>query len=128
MQWAIVSAHLSATVAHTMGMTVFSLASIFYALETNDELRSVFSHETLQSTRLLQTCGWSLLAIFLVVAPDFMNRLFQTSGLNIGQWVICIVVGSVILWVIEIAKIFRRRAAASSTAEAETQDAEERAA
>ncbi|HEU4784386.1 MAG TPA: HAD-IC family P-type ATPase, partial [Ktedonobacterales bacterium] len=128
MQWAIVSAHLSTTVAHTMGMTVFSLASIFYALETNDELRSVFSNETLQSTRLLQMCGWSLLAIFLVVAPDFMNRLFQTSGLNVGQWVICIVVGSVILWVIEIAKIFRRRAAASSPAAAETQDVEERAA
>jgi len=123
MQWAIVSAHLSATVAHTMGMTVFSLASIFYALETNDELRSVFNHETLQSTRLLRTCGWSLLAIFLVTAPDFMNRLFQTSGLNIGQWVVCIVAGSVILWVIEIAKIFRRRAAASPTAAAETQDA-----
>ena len=77
---------------------------------------------------MLQTCGWSLLAIFLVVAPDFMNRLFQTSSLNIGQWVICIVVGSVILWVIEITKIFRRRAAASSTTEAGTQDAEERAA
>jgi Ca2+-transporting ATPase len=128
MQWAIVSAHLSETVAHTMGMTVFSLASIFYALETNDELRSVFNHETLQSTRLLQTCGWSLLAIFLVVAPDFMNRLFQTSGLNIGQWVICIVVGSAILWVIEIAKIFRRRAAASSPAAADMHDAEEQAA
>ena len=120
MQYAIVSAHVNTTVAHTMGMTVFSLASIFYALETNDELRSVFNHETLREYRLLQTCGWSLLATFLVTAPDFMNRLFQTSGLTIGEWVICIVVGSVILWVIEIAKIFRRRAAASSTASYDT--------
>jgi P-type Ca2+ transporter type 2C len=128
MQYAVAGAHWSDTVAHTMGMTVFSLASIFFALETNDELRSVFSHETLQSTRLLQMCGWSLLATFLVTAPDFMNKIFQTTNLNIGEWVICIVVGSVILWVMEIVKIFRRRAAASSTAESETAAAPQKAA
>jgi Ca2+-transporting ATPase len=95
-----------------MGMTTFSLASICFALETNDELRSVFSHVTLESHRLLQMCGWSLLATFLVTAPDFMNKIFATTNLNVGQWLICIVVGSLILWVTEIVKIFRRRAAA----------------
>ncbi len=128
MQYAVAGAHWSDTVAHTMGMTVFSLASIFFALETNDELRSVFSHETLQSTRLLQMCGWSLLATFLVTAPDFMNKIFQTTNLNIGEWVICIVVGSVILWVMEIVKIFRRRAAASSTAESRNGSSPQKAA
>jgi Ca2+-transporting ATPase len=92
-------------------MTTFSLASIFFALETNDELRSVFSQVTLESHRLLQMCGWSLLATFLVTAPDFMQRIFGTKDLNIGQWIICIVVGSLILWVTEIVKIFRRQAA-----------------
>jgi P-type Ca2+ transporter type 2C len=120
MQYAVAGAHWSVEVAHTIGMTTFSLASIFFALETNDELRSVFSHITLESHRLLQMCGWSLLATFLVTAPDFMNRIFGTTNLNIGQWIICIVVGSLILWVIEIIKIFRRRAAASSSAEPET--------
>jgi Ca2+-transporting ATPase len=120
MQYAEAFAHWGDTVAHTMGMTTFSLASIFFALETNDELRSVFSQITLESDRLLQMCGWSLLATFLVTAPDFMNRIFQTTNLNIGQWVICIVVGSLILWVIEITKIFRRRNEAPSAAERET--------
>ena len=103
-----------------MGMTTFSLASIFFALETNDELRSVFSHITLESHRLLQMCGWSLLATFLVTAPDFMQRIFGTANLNVGQWLICIVAGSLILWVTEIAKILRRQAAASSSAKLET--------
>jgi Ca2+-transporting ATPase len=119
MQYAVAVAHWSDTVAHTMGMTTFSLASIFFALETNDELRSVFSRETLESHRLLQMCGWSLLATFLVTAPDFMNRIFATTNLTVAQWVICIAVGSLILWATEIIKIFRR-AAAPSAAEPET--------
>jgi P-type Ca2+ transporter type 2C len=112
MQYAVAGAHWSTTVAQTMGMTVFSLASIFFALETNDELRSVFSRETIESTRLLQMCGWSLLATFLVTAPDFMQRIFATKDLNIEQWIICIAVSSLVLWLIEIVKIFRRRAVA----------------
>ena len=111
MQYAVAGAHWSVEVAHTMGMTVFSLASIFFALETNDELRSVFNRATLESTRLLQMCGWSLLATFLVTAPDFMNRIFGTKDLNIGQWLICIAVSLVILVAAEIIKIFRRAAA-----------------
>ena len=119
MQYAVAGAHWSVEVAHTMGMTVFSLASIFFALETNDELRSVFDRATLESRRLLEMCGWSLLATFLVTAPDFMNRIFGTKDLNIGQWLICIAVSLVILVAAEIIKIFRR-AAAPSTAEHET--------
>jgi Ca2+-transporting ATPase len=117
MQYAVAGAHLSVEIAHTMGMTTFSLASIFFALETNDELRSVFNHVTLESHRLIQMCGWSLLATFIVTAPDFMNRIFGTSSLNFQQWFICIVVSTLILWVIEIVKIFRRRSDTSSVAE-----------
>lgn len=59
-------------------------------------------------------CGWSLLAMFLITALDFMRNIFATSGLSVGQWVICIAVGSLVLWIFEIVKFFRRRAAASS--------------
>jgi P-type Ca2+ transporter type 2C len=98
-----------------MGMTTFSLANIFFALETNDELRSVFSHETLESNKLLRMAGWSLLATFLVTALNFMQKIFGTTDLSLTQWVICIAVGSLVLWVIELVKIFRRRATPSSS-------------
>jgi Ca2+-transporting ATPase len=117
MTYAVNYAHLSVEVVRTMGIITFGFASIFFALETNDEQRSVFSHITLESHRLLQMCGWSLLATFLMILPDFMQRIFGTADLTIGQWVICIVVSSLILWVTEIDKIFRRRAAKSTTAE-----------
>jgi Ca2+-transporting ATPase len=116
MTYAVNYAHLSVEVVRTMGIITFGFASIFFALETNDEQRSVFSHITLESHRLLQMCGWSLLATFLMILPDFMQRIFGTADLNVGQWLICIVVSSLILWVTEIEKIFRRRRAKSTTA------------
>ncbi len=115
-QFAVAGVHWGETVARTMGLTTFSFATIFLALEINDQLRSVFSRETLESQRLLRMCGWSLLATFLITALDFMRNIFATTGLSVGQWVICIAVGSLVLWVFEIVKFFRRRAAASSAA------------
>ena len=120
MQYAVAGAHLSDTAARTMGVTTFSLATIFFALETNDELSSVFSRETLESHRLIQMCGWALLATFLVTALDFMHRIFATTDLSVGQWIICIAVASLVLWVSEIVKIFRRRTEKSTTNEAVT--------
>jgi Ca2+-transporting ATPase len=114
MAYAVDVVHASDEVARSMGIATFSFASIFFALETNDEQRSVFNQVTLESHRLLQMCGWSLLATFLMIVPDFMHRLFGTADLTIAQWVISIVVGSLILWVIEIEKIVRRRTAEST--------------
>jgi Ca2+-transporting ATPase len=114
MAYAVDVVHVSDEVARSMGITTFSFASIFFALETNDEQRSVFNQVTLESHRLLQMCGWSWLSTFLMIVPDFMHRLFGTADLNVGQWVISIVVGSLILWVIEIEKIVRRRTAEST--------------
>jgi Ca2+-transporting ATPase len=121
MSYAVNNAHVSVEVARTMGITTFSFASIFFALETNDEQRSVFNHITLESHRLLQMCGWSLLATFLMIVPDFVHRIFGTADLNVGQWLICIVAGSLILWVTEIQKIFRRRAVESTNTEIVTE-------
>ena len=123
MQFAVTGLHLSEVTARTMGIVTFSVASIFFALETNDQLRSVFSRETLESNRLLRMAGWSLLATFLVTAPNFMRKIFGTTNLNVTQWVICIAVGSLILWVTELVKIFRRHAAASSVSETVTEPA-----
>src|SRR5205823_10189063 len=48
-QYAVAGAQWGDTVARTMGVVTFSFATIFFALETNDELRSVFSREMLAS-------------------------------------------------------------------------------
>ncbi len=111
----------NATVAQSMAIATFSVACIFFALESNDELRSVFSRQTLESHLLLRMCGWSLLLVFLVTALDLANRLFATTNLTVGQWVLCMVFGSAVLWTSEIEKLFRRRAEAPATAQPGTE-------
>ncbi len=103
-------------VARSMGLTVFSLAAIFAALETNDDLGSVFSRKTIENTKLIQLSGLSLLATFIVVQFDFMQRIFDTAALSANQWLVCLALASIVLWVMEIMKIFRRRAAAHAEA------------
>ena len=113
--FAVNSMNWGNTVAQTMAIVTFGFACIFFALESNDQLHSVFSRETLESNRLLQMCGWSVLVMFLFTAPDFMHKIFATADLTAVQWIICIVFGSLVLWTAEIEKFFRRRAEASST-------------
>jgi P-type Ca2+ transporter type 2C len=110
-------------VAHTMAMVTFSMACIFFALECNDQVRSVFSQQTLESSRLIRMIGWSLLLLFVVVYMDFLHRLLGTADLTLWHWVVAIALGSVVLWTSEIEKIFRRRAAARSNTVVATQPA-----
>jgi Ca2+-transporting ATPase len=99
------------TVARTMGLTVIGLASIFLSLEVNDDLRSVFSRETIENGKLIQMSGFSLLAIFLVTQLDLLQRIFDTTSLTLTQWLICIAAATLVIWLVEVMKIFRRRAA-----------------
>jgi P-type Ca2+ transporter type 2C len=108
------------TVAQTMAFATFSFACIFYAFESNDELRSVFSRETLESDRLIKMSGYAVLLVFLITWLDFANRLFGTTSLDVRQWLVCIVFASAVLWTTEIEKFFLRRAEQSTTTELET--------
>ncbi|HEY6410526.1 MAG TPA: cation transporting ATPase C-terminal domain-containing protein, partial [Ktedonobacteraceae bacterium] len=109
------------TVAQTMGFATFCFACIFYAFESNDELRSVFSMQTLESHRLIKMSGYAVLLVFLITWLDFANRLFGTTSLTVWQWVICIVFASAVLWTTEIEKFFLRRAEASSATQPGTE-------
>src|SRR5262249_15820002 len=93
-------------VAQTMAMVTFGMACIFFELECNDQLRSVFSQQTLESTRLIRMIGWSLLLLFVVTYMDFLHRLLGTADLTLWHWVVAIALGSIVLWTSEIEKIF----------------------
>jgi Ca2+-transporting ATPase len=94
-----------------MAMLTFSMACIFFALECNDRVRSVFSQETLENDRLFRMIGWSLLLLFVVTYLDFLHRLLGTADLTLWHWVVAIALGSAVLWTSEIEKFFRRRSA-----------------
>lgn len=113
------------TVARTMGLSVIGLATIFLSLEVNDNLRSVFSRDIFENGKLIRMSGWSLLAIFLVAQLNLLQRIFDTTSLSLTQWLICIVASTAVLWLIEIMKIFRRRAATRTTPVTDTTEATE---
>jgi Ca2+-transporting ATPase len=104
-----------AVVARTMGLTTFSFARIFFALETNDNRQSIFHRYLLENSLLLKMSGLALLTTFLITELGFMNRLFATTPLDVGQWLLCVAFGSLVLWIIEGLKWFARRAGSPST-------------
>ncbi len=104
-------------VARSMGLAAFSFANLFYGLATNDVRASVFSHALLANGRLLQMSAISFVAIILASELDMFNRLLGTTDLELDQWIICALAGSVILWLMEIVKFFGRRSDANKPAE-----------
>ena len=91
-------------VARTMGVTVFSIANIWFAIETSDPEHSVFSGRLLQDTPLLKAVGLSVVAIIAANELGFLNRVLETVGLTMDQWLISIAVSLTILVVVEIVK------------------------
>jgi len=102
------------TLARTMGLATFSLFNLFYALAVSDQLESVFSRSLLANGKLLQMSGLSLVSIVLASELDLLNRFLNTVHMPIQQWLICIAVGSAIIWITEVEKFFRRRAATAT--------------
>ncbi|MBV9602269.1 MAG: cation-transporting P-type ATPase [Chloroflexi bacterium] len=99
------------TTARTLGFVTFSLAGIFLGLGCNDTRESVFSAETFDNGKLIQMCLFALVATLLVTELGLLQRIFDTVSMSPNQWVTCLVVASIVLWVMEVEKLIRRRRA-----------------
>jgi len=96
-------------IGRSMGLIVFSLANIWFALETSNEDISLFSSETLENPTLLKAAG--VAAIFTVIATELgiLNRVLETVNLSAEQWEICIAISLVMIVIPEIKKFFKIR-------------------
>jgi P-type Ca2+ transporter type 2C len=95
--------------AHTMGLVTFSLFHVFYALETANAERTLFSSELIENPILLRTAGLSALTIFLATSFGPLQRVLDTVDLTVEQWGLCIVASLTILVIEEVRKFIRRR-------------------
>ena len=91
----------------TMAFTTLMLFQIFNVLNARSDEQSAF-------VRLL-TNGWlwgavvlSVLLQFLVVYTPFLQRAFGTVPLGGSDWLLCIAVGSSVLWLREVSKLIGR--------------------
>src|SRR4051794_29859712 len=96
-------------VARSMGVVVFSLGNIWFALETSNEDRTLFSSETLENPTLLK--GAVIAFLFTIAATElgFLNRLLDTVNLTIDQWWTALLVSAVIIVLAEVKKLLRIR-------------------
>ena len=103
-----------ATVAGTMAFNTFVIFQFFNILNARSDTQTVFSRFTLSNSMLWLSLVIVALLQVGVTHVGFMQRLFDTTSISFGQWLVCIAVASSVLWLEEIRKfIVRRRQAAT---------------
>lgn len=95
------------TTARTVGFTVIVLAHLFNAFNARSDTTSAFTH-LFVNVWLWGAIGLSVLLQVAVVHLDFLNLAFGTVALTFDQWLLCIAMASVVLWVGELHKLASR--------------------
>ncbi len=92
--------------ARSMGVITFSLANIWFALETNNEDRSLFV-SALENPTLLKAAG--IAALFTIAATELglLNRILDTVNLTTDQWLIALGLSLIVLAFVEIKKLLK---------------------
>ncbi|WP_048438516.1 cation-translocating P-type ATPase [Caenimonas sp. SL110] len=96
--------------ARTAGFTVLVIAHLFNCFNARSETASAF--ENLTSNPWL----WAAVALSAVlqvgvVHLEILNVAFGTAPLSAHQWLVCLAMGSAVLWVSELRKFINRRSA-----------------
>ena len=99
---------IGAVAASTMALTAFSLFQVAAGLTARDETQTVFNRDILQDGRQVRLFGLTLLLTFLITQLGFMQRIFGTTALTLGQWLICIGVAATLVVIDEVIKLFLR--------------------
>jgi Ca2+-transporting ATPase len=97
-----------AVAAATMLLTTLSLFHLFGALLSRDQTHTIFDRDAVPGIMQLRRYAVSLLAIVAITALDFLERIFDTTGLSFNQWCICIGLAASIVVVEEVVKLVVR--------------------
>lgn len=95
------------TTARTAGFTVLVFTSLFTCFTARSDTASAFSY-LFANPWLWAAVALSALLQVAVVHLDFLNVAFSTTPLTGEQWMVCVAMGSVVLWVSELRKLASR--------------------
>lgn len=96
--------------ARTAGFTVLVVAHLFNCFNARSETVSAFANLT-SNPWLWAAVGLSAVLQVAVVHLEILNLAFGTAPLTADQWLVCFAMGSVVLWISELRKLFNRRSA-----------------
>jgi Ca2+-transporting ATPase len=93
----------SLDMARTAGFTVLVLAQLFNCFNARSETTSAFRH-LFVNRWLWGAIALSVLLQVAVVHVGLLQRAFGTVPLTLGQWAVCVAMGSTVLWFGEVRK------------------------
>jgi Ca2+-transporting ATPase len=94
--------------ARTVGFTVLVLCQVFNALNARSETSSAFHHPFVNPW-LWGALALSVMLQVAVVQIGFLNLAFSTVPLSWDQWLVCVAMGSMVLWFTELRKLVIRK-------------------
>ena len=97
-----------AAFATTLAFTTFVFFQVFNLLNVRSDTHSVFSLQTFTNRSIWLALAAVIILQVLVVQIDVLQGLFDTTTLTSGQWGLCVLVGSSVLWIEEIRKAIVR--------------------
>jgi Ca2+-transporting ATPase len=93
----------------TMAFLTMSMAEIFHSFNLRSQRGSIFSLRS--SNKILWfACIGSLIATTLVCEVPFLANAFGFAGVGVGEYLIAIALGLVVIPVVETVKFFQRKA------------------
>ncbi|HSP75366.1 MAG TPA: cation-translocating P-type ATPase [Cryobacterium sp.] len=98
----------NAAFATTLAFTTFVFYQVFNLLNVRSDTHSVFSLQTFTNRSIWLALTAVIVLQVLVVQIDVLQGLFDTTALTLGQWGLCVTVGSSVLWIEEIRKAIVR--------------------
>ncbi len=102
--WAIAnSAH-----GTTMAFLTMSMAEIFHSLNMRSQRKSIFALRS-QNVVLLIAAFASFVATTLVIEVPFLANAFEFTTIGIGEYLIAIVLGALVIPIVECVKLLQRK-------------------
>ena len=98
----------TASVAGTMAFSTFVLFQFFNILNARHDDTTVFHRSTLTNRWLWIALGAVVVLQVAVTHVGFLQALFDTTDISVGQWAVCIAVASSVLWAEELRKFIVR--------------------
>jgi Ca2+-transporting ATPase len=96
-------------VGATMLLTALSLSHLAVGLLARDQRNTIFNRAALPGPTQLRRYGIALLAIILVTTIGFLQRIFDTTELNLAQWGICVGIAASLVVIEELIKLVIRQ-------------------
>jgi P-type Ca2+ transporter type 2C len=93
--------------AQTMAFTTLMLFQLFNVFNARSDEQSAF-HGLFRNPWLWGAVGLSLVLHMAVIYVPFLQNAFSTTSLSFGDWLLCAMVASSVLWLREWSKILLR--------------------